>query len=815
LNHDAVYTPAGVNAGYHKHNSDSHYAPSHNAPTNADHAPHNAHTGPSGGHLPVPHNYPSIARTDGFANHSATYTPAGFNAGEHKHAAGVAPPTTIKNDPNAGNPYHTHEAGHHAAQTHHFHTPHTYNHTAGSHAPDPTDNHNHDATVNPGPANHGYVGYHSHNAQRFSHSSYWSPTVSHFSPSSPLYPSRRHFHHADRHNDGSARLENPDGSISHIYYHRIGTGTTPHGANPYPYLVGPPTPSGVKDPVPSPHNADTPTHHNSHHNAGSGEIHVPDSHHSPSGNHPAGDHAPDPTPTRDYPHSAEEIITHNSGHYNHGAGDAETHFANTLPDPIVARGHTPANTPVPTFGHTGSAYSGGYGSGHGEITSHVNAGNFDHGAGQADNHFANALPDPVVARGHTGANTPVPTFGHTGTNYSGYYPAGTGNINTHHTAGTHNHGAGNVDEHFGPYLPNTVLVRGHTPTSGTPSDNFGHSGTNYSGYYPAGTGNINTHHTAGTHNHGAGNVDEHFGPYLPNTVLVRGHTPTSGTPSDNFGHSGTNYSGYYPAGTGNINTHHTAGTHNHGAGNVDEHFGPYLPNTVLVRGHTPTSGTPSDNFGHSGTDYDGYWPAGQHNHATGPISPLNDPTTISVKDLSTQDFYGPTLGANGVGGGAHTGTVFGPGHNPGYHEGNVGFFHFVGKNDGTNFGAHVFDPSVTLIPKRIVESTGGTQNQISFTSGIHYHPAYEVTHATGEPATGAQHTGNPYPAGVNQSYENLFYAGGEGGQGGEGGVGGVVNSPASANPGYTGGISIVTRNKGNVENQIGHSNFSKIIDFDS
>jgi len=678
INHDSTYVPAGINSGYHTHPSGNSHAPSHNAPTNADHAPHNQHIGPITGHLPVPHNYPAPARNAGFINHDATYHVGGFNAGYHHHGGGVAPPATVKADPNAGNPYHTHHSGHHSGIHHNYHTPHSYNHGSGSHAPNPTSNHNHDANVNPG-GTHGEVGYHTHPSRTFTHS---SSNPGHFTPSDPLYPSTRHYHHGDRYNRPTIVIENPGGNLSYIYRHAITAGNTPHGANPYnPYVVGPPTNSGIKDPVPSPHNAAVSVHVPSHHNAGSGEIHSPASHHVPSGNHSGGSHAPNPTANHN--HTGTTYVTHNSGNYNHGAGIADNHFANVLPDPIVARGHH--NT---GYGHTGSPYPGAYNAGHGEINSHVNQGNFDHGAGIADNHFANVLADPIVARGHTPANEPLA----------------------------------------------------------------------------------------------------------------------------NFGHTGSPYPGYYPAGTGNINTHHNTGSHPHGSGNVDEHFGPYLPNTIQTRGYTPHVGTPTANSGHDGSPYDGYWPAGQHNHATGPVSPLNDPTAISASDLAAPDFYGPTGGPS-FGGGSHTGNVFGPGHNPGYHEGNVGFFHFVGTDTGTNYAAHVLDPSVTLIPKKIAESTGGTQNPTTFTSGIHYHPAYLIHHATGEPVPSLGSTGNPYPPGINQSYLNLFYQGGEGGQGGDGGDAGIVNAPASANAGYTGGIVAVARNKGNLDNQPLHSNFSKTIEY--
>jgi len=677
INHDAVYVQGGINAGYHTHPSSGHLAPTHNAPVNATHAPHNQHTGPITGHLPVPHNYPAPAMNAGFINHNANYVQPGFNAGYHHHGAGLVPPSTVLNDPNAGNPYHTHNSGHHAAQTHHYHTPHSYNHASGSHAPNPTSNHNHNANVNAG-GTHGQSGYHTHPSRTFTHT---SANPGHFYPSDPLYPSTRHYHSGHRYNSNPFHADG-----TRFYRHVINSGNTPHNAEPYnPYVVGPPTPSGIKDPVPSPHNAAVSVHVSSHHNAGSGEIHVPASHHSASGNHPGGSHAPDPTPTRTYPHTGTTYQTHNSGNYDHGAGVADNHFANVLPDPIVARGHH--NT---GYGHTGSPYTGYYPAGHGQINSHVNQGNYDHGAGQADTHFANVLPDPIVARGHTPSSEPLA----------------------------------------------------------------------------------------------------------------------------NFGHTGSPYPGYYPAGTGNINTHHNTGTHPHGGGNVDEHFGPYLPNTIQTRGYTPHVGTPTANSGHDGSPYDGYWPAGQHNHATGPVSPLNDPTAISASDLSGPDFYGPT-GTGPFGSGSHTGTVFGPGHNPGYHEGTRGVAHFVGTSNGTNFAAHVLDPSITLVGQSLVQSTGGSQNPVSFTSGIHYHPAYDISHATGEPAPGNQHTGSPYPAGVNQSYFNLFYQGGDGGTGGDGGAGSVVNAPASSDPGYDGGIVVVSMSAGNVANQFAHSNFAKSIILDS
>ena len=51
-----------------------------------------------------------------------------------------------------------------------------------------------------------------------------------------------------------------------------------------------------------------------------------------------------------------------------------------------------------------------------------------------------------------------------------------------------------------------------------------------------------------------------------------------------------------------------------------------------------------------------------------------------------------------------------------------------------------------------------------------------------------------------------------GGAGGAAGVGGTANAGGTGVTGSTGGIIVVTRNAGNAAGQIGHSNYSKIID---
>lgn len=116
-------------------------------------------------------------------------------------------------------------------------------------------------------------------------------------------------------------------------------------------------------------------------------------------------------------------------------------------------------------------------------------------------------------------------------------------------------------------------------------------------------------------------------------------------------------------------------------------------------------------------------------------------------------------------------------------------------------------------------------------AGSHPHPAGSTPHPAGSTGT-APHTGNPHPSGHNSGTHphpaaaisvtvapyitsNLGPAPSHNATSTPsypGGAGGTANPGSTGDSGETGGIIVVTRNAGNVAAQIGHSNYSKVID---
>ena len=99
-------------------------------------------------------------------------------------------------------------------------------------------------------------------------------------------------------------------------------------------------------------------------------------------------------------------------------------------------------------------------------------------------------------------------------------------------------------------------------------------------------------------------------------------------------------------------------------------------------------------------------------------------------------------------------------------------------------------------------SNPGNPHPSSHNAGTHPHTAATVNTSTG--AVTSNRGAAPSHTATNANYT--------GGAGGAAGVGGTANPGGTGVTGSTGGIIVVTRNAGNAAGQIGHSNYSKIID---
>lgn len=857
-NHSAVYVPEGHNPGYHDHPSgvnsgspqtyDDH---SHTSPgTNPIHLPSAVANVANAGNAYQHHNPGSIPGTevhtqfhhphsgdgsfppsDTFLNaHPANIGPLGhvpytqpvnedghtanvynqhghgYHHGVHPHTAGTLP----------GNPSNAqHPAGHYHLAGNPFHTKLTHPHPGAGSYPDHSS----------------FIDNHPSTVDNLSH----VPSNS----SNPGHTANRHHQHGH----GSIALNHPHtagtlpGNPSNAHhpaghYHLAGNEFHTKLTHPHPSSTNFPSinaPAHAQTLGHGPANTTTTTGHTANRHNRHTDGNHPYSHHH--GNHatqtwfhsnPASRHFPssaDIYPSTQHNHHGNRYNSNpfkdgNETYYRHGInagfgsgpgfiGNAEHyHPAGNQGDPAIPGSphnanhhhqipsgdhiyHTPGHNPSTTHPHTSGTYP-------------------------SPNLPANLNHNHTNTYSHNSGNHP---YNHSHNNYDGHPSAAPFYPRTNHV----NHSAHyNETWNAGDYIHH---VPGHNPSTTHPHT---------SGHYPTPNlpANLPHNHNA-TYSHNAGNHtfnhshDDYIGhpsdaPFYPrtnhnhNAIYNEGwtagdyihHVPSHNPP---VGHGEVenlpalaNHPSNYPGHSGNAEHLHNAGYYPHGS--IPGSNIPGAPVPANDAGHTPISHT-GIATGHTADYHPGSWPSGSHQHTAGPISPLNDPTTPSVNNLYYNDFHGAQ----------HTGTITPQGHNPGSHVGTAGFFHHVGLDYGANYFAHGIDPTLTLIGRRFVSSSGGTQNQTTFTSGIHTHPAYDVQHSTGGNLPSGGHTGSPYPAGINESYLNLEYLGGEGGEGGIAGSAGLAN-PATYDPGYDGGIILISRNSGNVQNQIGHSNFSKILD---
>jgi len=813
----------------------------------------NSPTYPPGQHTPSPAPDSNVITT-----HSATYTPAYYTTGFYSHGAGPTSPSYNPSTLHHGNthvidsdspnivqrPSHPHKGN--ISPDHMPHTSFTSNHflatNSSSSAPIPANVNantygNHNAPYTPATVN---AGSHVHPAD-----TPWSnqpnaskATLDSYGP----HPANKVAHNAvvtNHHNSGHYPAGHPSGS------HHHGAGS--HGPNPK--------------------NSNTTHHHNHGHHQGNPGHHP----------HAAGQHGPNPKNSNSYnrhnpgnsPHVAGgtgpnpknsdgNAVSHNAGYHRHGIyyqhpsnapfypRDKHNHNANQSYDPKTSEHyHNHGN-------HPHGAGSSGPPAHNGNTYNHHNAGNHPH-VGYIG-HPSNAPFYPRTNHNHNANYHSTHNAGH----HPYHNPHGSHNAGSHapNPTSNHNHNANTSNSHnlgshphpsgATPHLtrvPANIAPVGHDTNPGGQS--IGHNALPHPSGHHAAFGNdnspsvVNTSgslnppaHTSGSHAHNTSPYSDFHtfdtpsqpgtnssGAYLSLYSIPVGHSNTAGQ-----GHSGTRNYASYGAGNAPVPTHHTAGTHYHPAGPQASTSLQYL---LHIGVDNPSIG-PTGNEHSNANLNKGYWPAGSHTHATGPVSPLNDPTAITATGLGEFDFYGPLGAAVGhVGAGNHTGNYRPQGHNPGSHTTNR-LAHNVGKAQPVTSAAHLLQnspvnspsyinlarPSLPANDQEAFALSNSSQNPFSHGTGSHDVASYVQPHGTGGELPAHGHTGTPYPAGHNTSYENLPYTGGTGGAGGAGGDGGDVTTTGSTNPGSTGGIVVVTQDPGNVQNQIGHSNFAKIINID-
>lgn len=764
--HNAVYTPATYTTGSYSHGdgpTSPTYTPStlnhgnthvidsnspfivqrpgypHKGAISPDHGAHDAFS--TNSHVTSTFNplapFPSNVNANTFAGpHNAPVTPASVNAGSHSHAAdspwsnttssvkgvleasGPHPANLnqghtalITNHHNAGN----WPAGHNSGYHHHPSTPgNTSVHRGPTHDSNPTTHHNH--------GHHpGNPGHHPHAAGQ--------------TGPDPKNSSKYHFRNAGNH------------------HHIAGShGPNSHDGNPYP------------------------THNHGH--------------------HPHGHYAGHPSTAPFYPRSNH---THNAGRYT--PLKVPTHYHNPGHHPHIAGSHgpNPKNSHTYTWHNAGNHHHG-YNVNHNPTDPFYPSATHSHHGNPGNSHNAGNHPYQNPHGPHpAGSHSPNPTANH---NSNAFTVTG-------HSSGKHNHPSGPAP--ISPPVPAHLAPLGDHNATHHPAGHHGAFSPDNSPAAVSSNSNVNAPaHTSGTHYH-------YTAPY-PEFESTAGNNDSGYwlTQLSNLNHNGNITGASYGAGHAPVPTHHTAGTHWHNAGHLNETSMEYFQHLA-------------GNVGSNANLNSSYWPAGTHPHATGPTDHgAND--TINAMYLGEHDLYGPGgQFAGHLGAGNHTGTFELQGHNPGSHS-TTRLAHTVGKTNPTNATLHsnngnipVNSPAYVQLTRptlpandqqAFVLSTGVTQNSFSHGIGNHDVAQYVQPHGTGGPLPSHGHTGNPYSTGHNESYQNLPYSGGTGGAGGAGGDGGGVTTAGSTNPGSTGGIVVVTQDPGNVQNQISHSNFAKIINIE-
>lgn len=399
--------------------------------------------------------------------------------------------------------------------------------------------------------------------------------------------------------------------------------------------------------------------------------------------------------------------------------------------------------------------------GSGTLVSYGAAGSAGNPATQGNSGTAGNSAPSITAY-HTSGNYPHTTGGVVVTATTGTPYAASHNAGAHpHPAGSHPHPDGGP--HANPHNAVLHIAAGNHPTSENHAHApHGHNAvTHRTGPYVT---YVIAHNGGSAHNAGTGH---HHHPV--NGPGVSGHNSTSNAahvPAQHWVHGGT--------GTGG-NAHHNGNVINSKNGN-----------------HNPGSGHTA------ATHHAGNHNAGNHpySHAAGAF---------------------PNTGRNDHHNG-HVYTNAGHGH---HHSA-------TGPHPATNAG-----PAGVPHTANTLGHTGGKHHH----AGHHPHPAGSTPHPAGSTGT-APHSGNPHPAGYNAGSHphtaatlnvstgavssnraaapnhNATNANYTGGTGGAAGAAGAANPGGTGVTGSTGGIILITRNPGNFNatNQIGHSNYSKLID---
>lgn len=364
---------------------------------------------------------------------------------------------------------------------------------------------------------------------------------------------------------------------------------------------------------------------------------------------------------------------------------------------------------------------------------------------------------------------------------------------------------------------------GNPAVQGNPAPNI--SGYHTSGSYhhainghrisPATSNQNSPHHNSGNHNHNADTLPGN--PTNATGVVNAGHHPASNThahASHGTNHSsGSNYNNVGPyvlyvlAHNGGAN-HNSGNGHHHHPANGSRPSPHQANSNALHHSHGSHTHTPVHVFGHATSNHNGSHSCDcnhgshhhnpGHGHHAGNHNAGNHPYPHGVG--------GHGSGPNPTSHNAHAVAHPGHGHhhvaetphgasNPHSYGGAKGVPH-----SALVLGHHGSNPHTSGSHPHGAGSTGPSPNATitagSHNAGDHSHTAATINHSSG--AVTSNRTAAPTHNATNANYT--------------GGSGGTANPGDTGATGSTGGIIVVTRNAGNAANQLGHSNYSKILD---
>ena len=381
-------------------------------------------------------------------------------------------------------------------------------------------------------------------------------------------------------------------------------------------------------------------------------------------------------------------------------------------------------------------------------------------------------PAPTIPAGHTSGSFPHPANGTR-------FPGANSNANpASHNAGAHPHPAGSTphpaghhphtDGHLPAHPHNAVkhIAAGHYPASNT-TQHAPH-GTNSQANNAAGYGhgsyilyvlghNGGAHHNAGNGHHYHGVNGPGVSPHNSTSNAAHGPHPSGNSSVLNFSNHNSgpaNNKGLYNAAHGHHAGNHNAGNHQYSHGS----------------GQFPGSGRADHHNGHISVN-----PGHGHHHTEAGHHPATNAGNPGVPHL------GNALG--------HSGATH---HHAGHHPHPAGSTpHPAGSTPHPAGSTGTFPHSANPIA---AGHNAGNYPHTASTINLNAAP-----HLTSNKTSIPSHTATDTPS----------YAGGAGGAIG---AAGTANPGATGATGSTGGIIVVTRNAGNVAGQIGHSNYSKVID---